>query len=116
MADVIALGWVGLWGGLNARKPSRLVGTTFLRILAGPWILFFPICILAHRLIEDNPSDPVLNWKFFIGLWFGLGVLIDLGYGLAAALHLRARFRALALQHYAHAPSPLARWFGRSNG
>jgi hypothetical protein len=114
VADGFALGWVGLWGGLNARKPSRLIGMTFLRILAAPWILFYTICILAHRFIHDNPSDPVLNWKFYIGLWFALGLLIDLGLGLQAALHLRAKFRALALQHYAPAPSPLARWFGRA--
>ena len=114
VADVIALGWAGLWGGLNARKPSRLVGMTFLRILAAPWMLFFVICILAHHFIDDSPSDPILNWKFYVGLWFGLGLLIDVGFGLQAALHLRARFRALALQHYAPAPSPMARWFRRA--
>ena len=57
VADVIALGWAGLWGGLNARKPSRLVGMTFLRILAAPWMLFFVICILAHHFINDSPSE-----------------------------------------------------------
>jgi len=112
-ADVIALGWVGLWGGLNARKPSQLIGMTFIRILAAPWILFLLISILASAFIDDNPSEPVLNWKFHVGLWFGLGLLLDLAFGLQAALHLHTSFRALALQRYSPVPSPLARWFRR---
>jgi len=111
VADLIALGWVGLWGALTSKKPSHLAGMTIARILCAPWILFILISILANALIEDVPSDPILTWKFFIGLWFGLGLLTDLGFGLGAALHLRSSFRALALQRYAPATSPLSRWF-----
>ena len=113
LADLTALAWVGLWGALTCKKPNHLAGMTVVRILAAPWILFIVISILANALIEDVPSDPILTWRFFIGLWFGLGVLTDLGFGLGAALHLRASFRALALQRYAPAKSPLARWFRR---
>ena len=113
LADLAALAWVGLWGALTARKPSHIAGMTFVRILCAPWVLFIVICILTSNLIEETPNDPILTWKFYLGLWFGLSLLTDLGFGLGAALHLRRSFRALALQRYAPTTSALTRWFRR---
>ena len=113
VADTLALGWVGLWGALTAKKPSHLAGMTLLRILVVPWVLYCLIAILANNLIEETPQDPILTWRFYLGLWFGLSLLIDLAFAAASAYHLRASFRALALQRYAPAKSPLTRWFRR---
>jgi len=53
----------------------------------------------GHR----GPLDgwrPGPSWKFFLYLWFWLGVFADVAFGLPAWWQLRTRFRELALQRF----------------
>ena len=111
VADVVALGWVGMWEAMTAKKPNHVTGKTIVRILVAPWVLYIAIAILIAFLLEDAPPPSPLNWHFFVGLWFGLGLLTDAAFSVGAALHLRRSFRTLALQRFAPAPSPLGRIF-----
>jgi ABC-type transport system involved in multi-copper enzyme maturation permease subunit len=112
-ADMAALGWVGMWEAMTAKKPNHVTGKTIVRILVAPWVLFVAIAILSAFLLEDAPPPSPLNWHFFVGLWFVLGLLTDAGFSLGAALHLRRSFRTLALQRFAPAPSTLGRMLRR---
>jgi len=113
VADVVALGWVGMWEAMTAKKPNHVTGKTIVRILVAPWVLFIAIAILSAFLLEDAPPPSPLNWHFFVGLWLVLGLLTDAGFSVGAAVHLRRSFRTLALQRFAPTASPLGRLFGR---
>ena len=110
-ADVVALGWVGMWEAMTAKKPNHVTGKTIARILVAPWVLYIAITILSTFLFDDPPKPSPLNWHFFVGLWFGLGLLTDAGFSVGAAMHLRRSFRRLALQRFAPSPSLLGRLF-----
>jgi CDP-diglyceride synthetase len=112
-ADVVALGWVGMWEAMTAKKPNHVTGKTIVRILVAPWVLFIAIAILSAFLLDDPPQPSPLNWHFFVGLWFGLGLLTDAGFSVGAAVHLRRSLRRLAFQRFAPTPSPLGRLLRR---
>ncbi len=40
MADILALGWVGMWLGLSARKPNMAVAMTILFVMIVPAFVF----------------------------------------------------------------------------
>jgi len=48
-----------------------------------------------------SAGGPDPGWKFYLSLWFWLGILADLGFGLPAWRQLRMRFRELAMQRFA---------------
>jgi ABC-type transport system involved in multi-copper enzyme maturation permease subunit len=110
-ADVVALGWVGMWEAMTAKKPNHVTGKTIARILVAPWVLYIAFAILTAFLLEEPGQRSPLHWHFFVGLWFVLGLLTDAGFSVGAALHLRRSFRTLALQRFAPTPSPLGRLF-----
>jgi ABC-type transport system involved in multi-copper enzyme maturation permease subunit len=112
-ADMVALGWVGMWEAMIAKKPNHVTGKTLLRILVAPWAVYVAVAILSVFIVEDSPAPVPLDWHFFVGLWFGLGLLTDAGFMVGAALHLRRSFRTLALQRFAPASSSLSRLFRR---
>ena len=62
--------------------------------------------------IYDNLSG-ALTWEHYVGLWFLLSLVTDLGFGLATAYSLLTRFRTLALRGYA--PAPRALWHPFTN-
>ncbi|HXP62310.1 MAG TPA: ABC transporter permease [Dongiaceae bacterium] len=113
VSDMAALGWVGMWEAMIAKRPNHVTGKTVVRILVAPWAAYVGVVILSVFLLEDSPAHVPLDWHFFVGLWFGLGLLTDAAFILAAALHLRRSFRTLALQRFAPTPSPLGRLLGR---
>src|SRR5262249_29129068 len=79
VADLVALYWIGLWQGLTSRNPLRAIGGSLARVLVVPWIaygavlLFVVLTQLGTRAYRSSPS-----WEFFLGLWFGLGILANL--------------------------------------
>jgi hypothetical protein len=106
-----------MWEAMTARKPKHITGKTVFRLLVAPWVLDVAIMFLTAVCVEARHVPPrIFNWKFILGLWFGLGLLTDLAFGVVAALHLCARFRALALRHYAPTPSRFRRVFIRDHG
>lgn len=109
VADVLALGWTGMWEAMTAKKPNHVTGKTVAWILIAPWVMYVVIVILTAYLRRNLPPQSRPGWHFFVGLWVGLGLMTDIGLGLGAALHLRRSFRTLALQRFAPAPSAFRR-------
>jgi hypothetical protein len=96
-ADLLALFWVGIWCGLTAKSPNHAAFATILRILLLPAVAFAAFSILITFWASLN-GPPGPDWRFYLGLWFWLGLLTDLAFGLRAWSGLRAGFREVALR------------------
>ena len=95
--DIAALTWVALLAALTAKSPHRASASAILRVLVLPWVVFAALAVLMGLLSAGGPGP---GWKFFLYLWFWLGVLADLAFGLPAWWQVRKRFRDLALQRF----------------
>jgi hypothetical protein len=96
-ADLLTLFWVGIWCGLTAKTPNLAAFATILRILLLPAVVFAAFSILIFFSVRlSGSSGP--DWRFYLGLWFWLGLLADVAFGLRAWLGLRAGFREVALR------------------
>ena len=101
VADLFALFWVGMWQGLTARNPIRAAGGSLFRILVLPWISY--ALILLFIVLKDLGGSGVQaspGWKFFLGLWFGLGFGIDIAFGAWSRQKLLTEFRLAAQERY----------------
>lgn len=110
-ADVIALSWVGMWVGLTAKNPNRASGITVVRVLVLPWVVFAAILVLVGLVAFASSLD--VGGKFYLGLWFVLGIFADLAFGLSARWQLQTSFRLVAMQRFTPPQSRLARLFAR---
>ncbi len=114
VADLVALSWVGMWRALVARNHNLATISTLTRVLVLPWVLFGAVVGLGqvwYELALGKGWAP--GWKSHLGLWVGLGITVDLVFGLTAWWQLRYHFRELALSRFNPRPSRFARWFGR---
>ena len=94
LMDFHALGWVGMWCGLNSTKHSRAVTATLVRVLAPNWLAIF-------LLIFSRPSFHSQGDVFVVfALWFVLGGAVDVVAGIVARENLRTGFRRLVAHRY----------------
>jgi ABC-type Na+ efflux pump permease subunit len=110
-SDLVALYWVGMWQGLTAKNPVRAAGGSLLRVLVVPWIaycLVLLIIILGEFTQQPYHRNP--GWKFFVGLWFGLGVGADLAFGAWARQKLLTEFRMVAQEAYVSSAESWKKW------
>jgi succinate dehydrogenase hydrophobic anchor subunit len=110
VADLAALYWVGLWQALMAKNPIRATSASLARILVLPYAAF-ALVALVLSLISLH-GDVELGPKLFLGLWFGLSLAADLGYGAWARYKLLTEFRLAAAQRYAPHPAFWKRLLG----
>jgi ABC-type transport system involved in cytochrome c biogenesis permease component len=107
-ADLIALYWVGMWMGLAAKNPKRAFSDTVGRVLAVPWTAFAVFITVIAFL------GPDINWKPVLGVWFALGLAVDIGFGVWARWKLLLEFREMATRRYERRVSWWNRLFGKS--
>jgi ABC-type transport system involved in multi-copper enzyme maturation permease subunit len=110
VADLLALYWVGMWAGLTARNPTRAVAANLGRILVLPW-LALGFGVLVASVAWPNADDTQVL-KLFLGLWFGLGLAADLGFGAWARHRLLTDFRLAATRRYEPLPGFWKRLLG----
>jgi hypothetical protein len=113
VADLVALYWVGMWQGLTAKNPLRAASSSLLRVLVVPWIGYCAallVIVLGEFTRQAYQRNP--GWKFFLGLWFGLGLAADLVFGAWARQKLLTEFRLAAQQQYGSTADFWKRWFG----
>jgi ABC-type transport system involved in cytochrome c biogenesis permease component len=98
VADVYTLCWVGMWIGLTDRRANRATGATVARVLVLPCGACFGLVLLMsftglwHR-VEDT-------WTFYLGLWFAVGMIVDLHFGIQARQRLLRDLRTVATQRF----------------
>jgi hypothetical protein len=66
-----------------------------------PWIgygLVLLVVVLSEMGQRSYQSNP--TWKFFLGLWFGIGIGLDFAFGAWARQKLFTEFRLAAQQQY----------------
>jgi ABC-type transport system involved in cytochrome c biogenesis permease component len=88
VADVLAMGWVGLWAGLSARNHQRAIMAVLLRILILPWVLYFVLGVMGFF----HASTPV---PLFVA-WYSICIVNDVIWANIARKNLRSRFRQVA--------------------
>jgi hypothetical protein len=99
LADLTALGWVGIWMGVNSKSAARAAAATIARVLLLPWaplVLLWVVTIfvaLVSGAVWDRWFDVLL------GLWLCLGLTCDVILGLRA-------WRGLSRDLRTAAPSP----------
>jgi ABC-type transport system involved in multi-copper enzyme maturation permease subunit len=97
LTDLVALIGVGMAAGLTARSPTHASVSTISRVLVLPWVGYFAI-VVAVLSASQAPNE--IGWRFYLYLWFGLGLLADLAFGLPAWVGIQTRFRRLALKRF----------------
>jgi hypothetical protein len=100
VADLVALYWIGMWQGLTAKNPARAASGTLSRVLIVPWLLIALVMLLVALASMGGVREPDPWWKFFLGLWFVLGLLVDFGFSAYACHKLVTEFRLAAQQRY----------------
>jgi hypothetical protein len=97
LADLAAVSWVAIATALTAKTPNHASVSTIFRILILPWLLWIVIVTITSVWLMLHGSNES-GWKFYLRLWFWLGLLADAAFGLPAWWRVRTRFRELALQ------------------
>ena len=114
VADVVTLYWLGMWTGLAVRNPKHAFGAAIVPVLALPWIGLGVVMTIIELLPYDLRK--LFRWDgFALMVWFVLGILVDLLFGLAARRNLLLNFRVIAAQRYQPRPSWWQRWFGKGD-
>jgi hypothetical protein len=74
VADVHALGWVGMWMALRKNRHHQAILATVGRVLAVPWLALLFVWFLGIAGAFRGTGDTVMVFL----LWHGLGFVIDL--------------------------------------
>ena len=106
LADLGAVIGVAIASALTARSPNHASVTTVFRVLILPSLAFLAVSLVT--VISGAPRGPNSEWKFYILLWFWLGIGADIIFGLPAWWQVLTRFRQLAVRRYGFAPAPIA--------
>ncbi len=94
IADTISLVWVGMWSAMSQKKARQAARATCAWVLALPWIVFISVesfCGLSHSQLFES-------FRFALGLWFFLGIAVDVPAIFLARHLLLTQFRTLAAQ------------------
>jgi hypothetical protein len=112
LADILTLGWVGMWLGLTARSLNRAIVGSIGRVLVLPWVAYYLlICTLEvlERLYGSGLFE--VDDTFRLYTWFAIGLVVNGLFGFWWARgHLARDFREAASQRY---QSQRFGWFQR---
>jgi len=114
VADLAGLYWVGMWQAMISKNPRTAASATVARLLVLPWIMFALIALvlaLSSIRTRHEPGD-----KFYFGIWLGLGLAADIGFGAWAWHKLRTEFRLAAAQRYLKRGGFWKRSFAKDEG
>lgn len=112
-ADVVALYWLGLWTGLAVKNAKHAFGAAVVPVLALPWIAIGVVVTVMNLLPRE--FQRMSRWDGWpLVMWFGFGILADVGFGFWARHKLLTEFRVMAAQRYQPKPSWWRQLLGRS--
>lgn len=118
--DLFALGWVGMWMGLNSRRASRATSAALVRICVLPWLLF-AVLMTWVGLLEITQTRwlrHVVTPSTVVIAWFTIGAALNALFVFRAKSQLATRFREVATQRFEARPSGawgrrLGEWLAR---
>ena len=77
LADMITLGFLGLWLGLTSRTTGRAAFSSLARILALPWLGFGMLMAAGAALFSNSYRGFSFPDWFPLASWFALSLLVD---------------------------------------
>jgi ABC-type transport system involved in multi-copper enzyme maturation permease subunit len=100
VADIVALAWVGMWRGLNSRRPNRAAAAAMVRVLVLPWMIFLLLLTLAA--VTDAFGRRMGNWdgKSAVYLWATISLLVNAYFAIPARRRLLKQFRSVATTRF----------------
>jgi ABC-type Na+ efflux pump permease subunit len=102
--DIVAIYFVGLWASIRAPNPQVASSATMFGILVLPWIIFALCIMFLVMSTMSYSSQPEPTWQFLLGLWFCIGIFVNLLLSLISRERFLERFRELAASRF-KAPS-----------
>jgi ABC-type transport system involved in cytochrome c biogenesis permease component len=100
VADLFTLSWLGMWRGLNSRRPSRAAAAALLRVLVLPWILIalaLTVLGLSQVRFFDHSFWELNGLQL---LYLVVSVAVNALFGLPARRRLLTQFREVATQRF----------------
>ncbi|MCF7763809.1 MAG: ABC transporter permease [Verrucomicrobia bacterium] len=100
VADMAALGWVGMWTGLTMRQARQAAGNAGFKILLVPWLLIATFLTTAGFAgwIDTN------TFESFLTLWFVTGMATNFLFGFLSRRNLHRHFRTRAVERFQSEP------------
>jgi hypothetical protein len=101
IADIFTLTWLGMWRGLNSRRPNRAALAALVRVLLVPWILIG----LLLTAVGLSGAGRMFNSSFWEEYGFPLVYLVvslsvNLLFAVPARDGLLSQFRLIATQRF----------------
>ena len=98
-ANLAALGWVGMWIGLQSKQSANAPWVALGLVMLPPWILFF-ITVMSLSLAGYwfRPFD--LMVPFAVSLATGFVIVTNVFFSLWARSNLRHEFRTAATDRF----------------
>ena len=100
VADIVALAWVGMWRGLNSRRPNRAAAAAMVRVLVLPWMIF--LLLLTMAAVTDAFGRRMTNWdgKSAVYLWLVISLGVNAYFAIPARRRLLKQFRTVATTRF----------------
>ena len=92
LVDMVCLSWVGMWRGLNSRRPNHAAAAALGQVLVLPWVVF-GLLLTGAATASRSSGFQLFRWILEHGVFLGLG--IELAVVLAFALPARRRLLSL---------------------
>jgi hypothetical protein len=100
VTDLLTLGWLGMWRGLNSRRPNRAAAAALVRVLVLPWMAFLMLMTLGA--LTDAFGRRSGLWDGHSVIVFGtvIALVFNALFGLPARRRLTQEFRQVATQRF----------------
>jgi hypothetical protein len=100
VADILTLTWLGMWRGLNSRRPNRASAAALARVLVLPWLIFLIFLTLVGVTGGFGGGHSFWTGDVLVVFWAGISLAISALFGLPARMRLLTEFRQVATQRF----------------
>jgi len=101
VVDGYTLCWVGMWTGCVAKRPNRASSATIARVLVLPWGGLVGVVLLLSFTTLWRQLDDKFGAYFLLGLWFALGMIVDVYFCVRSRVRLLRDLRQVATERFA---------------
>jgi ABC-type transport system involved in multi-copper enzyme maturation permease subunit len=100
VTDLLTLSWLGMWRGLNSRRPNRAAAAALVRVLVLPWMVY--LLFLTFIGLSSGFGGRSSQWTghALIIFWGIISLVFSAVFGLPARRRLLEEFRQVATQRF----------------
>ena len=98
--DLLTLGWLGMWRGLNSRRPNRAAAAALVRVLVLPWMVYLLFVTFIGLSSSFGRTNSQWTGHVLIVFWAIISLVFNAIFGLPARRRLLAEFRHVATQRF----------------